>query len=414
MLYWCSLQAVNEVSVLMVVVELISRRWKKPALCQYIWFLWWLLGYHISTNEKCKIVGSASSTPAVIPFLQDVGKQEWGKRRLCEAEEEVKRWKVWPTEMAMSSLPRVEWCSPSSSPGCAGALCRPRNACGTLPFAGSRGVVWGTAICWRHGHPTQAVLSCFTFCSVLGETRVSPMGPVPHRHSHMGCRTQLPGEGLLLRSPSPHVTVPGLPMCQGVPWGPHSWAWCFSSSHYSKVDLKQIKINSRPLNFQVSAEARVAEAEPVLCAAHYTPLPPVLAVLLLLLPTHPAHGTRDAGSPQHPSLIPKGGKRASQRCLLHCPLAQVSLPRTGGDSSAGEGRCAGWDRWWCRLRTVAAALPGSLRDAEQQMQGRHWDWRLPLFWPWALSELGGLESHPAFGQIPSGFAHSFSFHEWMV
>lgn len=36
MLYWCSLQAINEVSVLMVVVELISRRWKKPALCQYI------------------------------------------------------------------------------------------------------------------------------------------------------------------------------------------------------------------------------------------------------------------------------------------------------------------------------------------------------------------------------------------
>lgn len=28
-----------------------------------------------------------------------------------------------------------------------------------------------------------------------------------------------------------------------------------------------------------------------------------------------------------------------------------------------------------------------------------------------FSELGGLESHPAFGQIPSGFAHSFSFRE---
>lgn len=142
-----------------------------------------------------------------------------------------------------------------------------------------------------------------------------------------------------------------------------------------------------------------------------TPLLPVPAGQLLFLPTHPTHEEGDVGYPLGLLVpIPRPQRRASKQCLLHCPPAQVCLPRTGGDGSAGRGQCR-MRAHRGRLRVVAAALPGWLKGTQQQMQGRHCEWRLPLFWPWALSELGGLESHPAFGQIPSGFAHSFSFHE---
>lgn len=49
------------------------------------------LAYIPPTNDKCRIVGSATNTPAVVSFLQGVGKQEWGNRRLRVAEEEVER-----------------------------------------------------------------------------------------------------------------------------------------------------------------------------------------------------------------------------------------------------------------------------------------------------------------------------------
>lgn len=49
------------------------------------------LPYVPPTNDKYGIVGSASSTPAVVSFLQGAGKQEWVNRRLRVAEEEVKR-----------------------------------------------------------------------------------------------------------------------------------------------------------------------------------------------------------------------------------------------------------------------------------------------------------------------------------
>lgn len=121
------------------------------------------------------------------------------------------------------------------------------------PFTGSHGAVWGSASCWQHGLPTQAALSCFAFCSVLGETRVSPVGAVPHRHNHMGCVTQLPGEGLLLRSPSPHADCPCI-------WGALRASLMRAALRRQKYDafpaqtvgLKQIKRNS----FKLSGEPR--------------------------------------------------------------------------------------------------------------------------------------------------------------
>lgn len=212
------------------------------------------------------------------------------------------------------------------------------------PFAGSHGIVWGTASCWRHGRPTQAALSCFAFCSVLGETRVSPIAAVPHRHSHTGCGARLPGQRLLLRSSSPRAALPGLPMCRGRALGA---SLIIKRDAFSVriVGLKQIKRNSRPLNFQVNPEARVAEAEPVLRVQPCTH-PCHLCQQRSFSPcSHtPPLGQGMRGTlwvSQLPSLIPKGGKRTCQQCLLHCPRAQISLPRTGGDGSAGKGRRAG-------------------------------------------------------------------------
>lgn len=49
------------------------------------------LPYIPFTNAKCRIVGSASNTPAVASFLQGVGEQGLGNQRLCVAEDEAKR-----------------------------------------------------------------------------------------------------------------------------------------------------------------------------------------------------------------------------------------------------------------------------------------------------------------------------------
>lgn len=111
--------------------------------------------------------------------------------------------------------------------------------CGVQPAAGSMAT--------PHRQPQLfRILQCFR------RNTCPPHRPIPHSHNHTGCGTQLPGERLLLRSPSPHVTLLGLPTCQGVPQGPHSLAWCFSSSNCRLEKSNQEKFSA----FKLAGEAR--------------------------------------------------------------------------------------------------------------------------------------------------------------
>lgn len=205
------------------------------------------------------------------------------------------------------------------------------------PFMGSREAVWGTASCWQHGPHTQAALSCFTFCSVLGETRVSPTAL-----SHTDTATWGVGPSCLARGRSPHVTLPGLPRVGGGIEG---------LTHWHDASPAQTVANQEK-SFKLAGEPGRTEAGPVLCAQPCT----------------------------HPRRLCQGSSSSCPRpreCGVHSEFHSSSpsspkgegghLPGTGGGGSAGKGQRAGWQPPWGRLGVVAAALPGWLKDTEQQM-----------------------------------------------
>lgn len=100
--------------------------------------------------------------------------------------------------------------------------------------------------------------------------------------------------------------------------------------------------------------------------------------------------------PQLPSLIPKRGKRGYPSDV---PFAAL-LPRLVSPGQKGT---------MCRMRPGTVPLSG--RRGDRCKAGTHRERRLPLFGLGHFRRGGRLESHPAFGQIPDGFAHSFSFPE---
>ena len=128
------------------------------------------------------------------------------------------------------------------------SLCR-----GTVP---PQECVWHAARCWqpwgcvvyswvpaaRLPHAGDIQLPCI-LQRVLGETRVSPITAVPHRHNHAGRKSQLPDEGAMLGSPSPHAH-PG--------WAAHASEGHLRGPAHRQdafpvqiVGLKQTKGNSR-------------------------------------------------------------------------------------------------------------------------------------------------------------------------
>ena len=78
--------------------------------------------------------------------------------------------------------------------------------------------------------------------SILGETCVSPITAIPHRHNHVRCGSQLPDEGVMLGKPlslrSPRLDCPCI---RGAPSGPQSPAGHFSSTN-GRLEANQEKL----------------------------------------------------------------------------------------------------------------------------------------------------------------------------
>lgn len=125
------------------------------------------------------------------------------------------------------------------------------------------------------------------------------------------------------------------------------------------VGLKQIGRNSPPLDFQVPPDAQIAEAEPV---QRVQPC------------SHP-HGAGAVGtrwlSQLHPSSPKWERGHPSQRYLLHCPPAQISLPGTGGEAvlaregAQDESRHGTGSGWW---QLCQAHSRGRATDARQALR----------------------------------------------
>lgn len=89
----------------------------------------------------------------------------------------------------------------------------------------------------------------------------------------------------------------------------------------------------------------------------------------------PTHGGGHVGYPlslSAPIPQPQRGKEAISAMPLHCPLAQVCLLRTGEESSAGKGWCAGWDQAWRRLCRARSRTQSNRCKAGTKSGGSHY------------------------------------------